>query len=180
MENAKRDIWIGGATISIAALGYFVVIPLGVDVPKSVTILALSPNFWPNIIMGMLAACGLVVLIQGNLAKRDAAPATSLADMASQDAAAEKVGEVVHYGTQGQFLRVSSAFIGLFAFYFLSPYIGVVVGSMILVLASTRTLGVRSWAKSITLAVLLPGLLYFFFTLVAQIPIPLGLLEELR
>ena len=39
MSLAKRDIWIGGATITLALVGWFLIIPLGVDVPKSVKIL---------------------------------------------------------------------------------------------------------------------------------------------
>ncbi|MFP6737058.1 MAG: tripartite tricarboxylate transporter TctB family protein [Rhodospirillales bacterium] len=178
MENTNRDIWIGGTAIAIAGFGWFVVIPIGVDVPSSVKILALSPDFWPRIIMGMMAACGLVVLAQGFLARQsDDNALQSEPDDAAEPASADKI---VHFETRGQFVRVAMAFAGLFAFYFAVPYIGVVIGAMIIILLSTRFLGVKSWLRAGLLAVIMPVALYFFFTEVAQIPIPLGLFEEMR
>lgn len=179
MDRATQDILTGGATIAFAAFGWFVGIPLGVDVPGSVKILALSPDFWPRIIMGMLTVSGAIVLIQGYLARN----AKTAADPApASTAPPDDVpigGEVVHFDTRGQFIRVSLAFIVLFIFYFLAPYMGFVLGCIILVMVSTRILGVTSWAKSVGLAIILPVLLYYFFTKVAQIPIPLGLFEDL-
>ncbi len=178
IEDTNRDIWIGGATIAIAGFGWFVVIPIGVDVPSSVKILALSPDFWPRIIMGMMAACGLVVMAQGYLASQsDDNALQSEPDDAAEPALADNI---VHFETRGQFVRVAMAFAGLFAFYFAVPYIGVVIGAMIIILLSTRFLGVKSWLRSGLLAVIMPVALYFFFTEVAQIPIPLGLFEEMR
>jgi len=179
MDDAQRDIWIGGATIAIAALGYFVVIPFGVDVPNSVKILALSPDFWPRIIMGLLTVSGGIVLVQGFLARNE----PTVTDPESLSAAPQEdvpLGdEIVHFNTRDQFIRVSLAFIVLFTFYFSAPYAGFVLGCMVLVVVSTRILGVKSWAKSAGLAVILPTLLYYFFTKVAQIPIPLGLFEDM-
>ena len=70
MRRINPDMWIGFSTIGIAALGWFVIIPLGVDVPQSVKILALSPDFWPRIVMIMLAACGGVTAFQGCMSAR--------------------------------------------------------------------------------------------------------------
>ena len=178
MRKAKRDILIGGAAITIAVLGWFLVIPSGVDVPSSVKILALSPDFWPRIIMGMMAICGGIVLAQGIVAPR--ADTGGLFTEAGEDITPDEPEETVHFDTHSQFIRIFAAFTGLFAFYLLVPYLGVVTGAMILVLASTRILGVQSWLKCSLMAVTLPVLLYFFFTKIAHIPVPLGLLEELR
>ncbi len=178
MENLNRDILIGGATITIAGVGFFVVIPIGIDVPSSVKILALSPDFWPRIIMVMMAVCGLVVLAQGILASRNDDGA--LHPETNDDTVPVVTNSVVHFDSRGQFVRVTAALAGLFAFYFVVPYVGLVVGAMIIIVLSTRHLGVKSWLRSGLLAVIMPVALYFFFTEVAQIPIPLGLFEELR
>ncbi len=181
MTNAQRDILIGGGALALALLGWFVVIPIGVDVPGSVKIMALSPDFWPRIIMGMLAACGVIVLVQGLAARGRGTPAADHPPPeTSDDTAPVESDATVHFSTAGQVLRIVTAFACLFAFYLLSPVLGVVAGCMILALAATRVLGVRSWAKSAGLAVILPVLLYFFFTQVAHIPIPLGVFEALR
>jgi hypothetical protein len=126
----------------------------------------------------MLAACGLVVLAQGFLARGadDARPPSGTED----EAMPVSMGDIVHFDTRGQFARVTVALIGLFAFYFALPYIGMVVGAMVIILTATRFLGVKSWLQSGLLAVIMPVALYFFFSEVAQIPIPLGLFEELR
>jgi hypothetical protein len=178
MENLNRDILIGGAAITIAGVGFFVVIPIGIDVPSSVKVLALSPDFWPRIIMGMMAACGLVVLAQGFLAGRndDGAPHPETND----DTVPVETDNIVHFDTRSQLVRVTGALAVLFAFYFAVPYVGLVVGAMIIIVLSTRHLGVKSWLRSGLLAVIMPVALYLFFTEVAQIPIPLGIFEELR
>ncbi len=179
MFSAKRDIWIGTTAIVLALAGWLVIIPSGVDVPKSVKILALSPDFWPRIIMVILAVCGGIVLFQGLFEARRGGIEQSHPESADDTAPVES-DEVIHFETNVQAVRVIGAFAGLFAFYFLSPILGVVGGCGILVFAATRFLGVESAVKSLLLALLLPILLYFFFTEVAHIPIPLGLLEELR
>ena len=179
MFLAKRDIWIGGATIALAFAGWFVIIPLGVDVPKSVKILALSPDFWPRIVMVILAVSGVVVLVQGLLEVRGRGDEQPHPEN-THDPVPSENEDVVHFETKVQAIRVVGAFVGLFAFYFLSPILGVVGGCGILVFVATRILGVVSNVKSLLLAVLLPIFLYLFFSKVAHIPIPLGLLEELR
>jgi putative tricarboxylic transport membrane protein len=172
MTTAKRDIWIGAIAIALAALGEFVVIPLGVTVPSSIKVLALSPDFWPRVIMVLLAGAGAMILFQGLAAGKllIAPPPVKL----------EGDNEVAHYPFKTQIIRVTAAFAGLFIFYALSPIIGMVVGCMVLVTLATRILGVTSWVKSLCLAVILPVALYFFFAKVAHVPIPLGLFEELR
>ncbi|MEK9671841.1 MAG: tripartite tricarboxylate transporter TctB family protein [Rhodospirillaceae bacterium] len=172
MTSAKRDIWIGGVAMAIAALGEFVVIPLGVTVPSSIKVLALSPDFWPRIIMFLLAGAGAMILFQGLAAGK--------LPIAPPPVKLEGDNEVVHFPMKAQVIRVTAAFAGLFVFYALSPFIGMVVGCMVLVTLATRILGVQSWAKSLALAVILPVVLYFFFANVAQVPIPLGLFEDLR
>jgi hypothetical protein len=176
MRRINPDMWIGFSTIGIAALGWFVIIPLGVDVPQSVKILALSPDFWPRIVIIMLAACGGVTAFQGCMSARG----NGDGGQAALDEYANSDDDTVSYSQRTQLLRVAGALAGLFVFYLIMPYVGMVVGSILLVLISTRILGVQSWFRSASLAVLLPVLLYYFFAYVAQIPIPLGVFEALR
>ena len=65
MRTLNPNVYIGIVAIIASAFGWLVVIPVGIDLPKSVKLLALSPDFWPNIIMIILFACGIIVLIQG-------------------------------------------------------------------------------------------------------------------
>ena len=176
MKFINCDMWIGGGAIALASIGWFFFIPLGVDVPSSVKLMALSPDFWPRIIMAILAFCGLVVLLQGIAEKKSSYRNGYMADDTPED----EEEEITYYNSRKQGVRLIAAFAGLFGFYLLSPLIGMVVGCIILVIAATRLLGVVSWTKSMLLAILLPVLLYLFFTEVAYVPIPLGLFEELR
>ena len=175
MVSGKREIWIGSGATILATLGWFVIIPIGVDVPGSVKILALSPDFWPRIVVLMVAACGVVIFFQGFFAKGTVSPGGE----ASGDKTSSQPKNF-YFDGRLQAVRVISAFAGLFIFYFLTPVLGVVVGCMVLVIAATHILGVESRAKAVSLAVLLPIFLYFFFIEVAHIPIPLGLFEDLR
>ena len=65
--NAKyrREIGVGLAAIAIAVLGWFVVIPIGIDLPSQIDISALAPDFWPRVVMLLLAAAGIAIVAQG-------------------------------------------------------------------------------------------------------------------
>ncbi|MGI9334047.1 MAG: tripartite tricarboxylate transporter TctB family protein [Gammaproteobacteria bacterium] len=174
MTRAGRDVVLGLCLIAVALAGWFVVIPLGIDLPKNLKLAALSPDFWPRIVMIILALSGASVAVQAWVENRKPAPATSSAD----DTDAH--GPIVEHRACVRALRVVFAFACLFAFYFAIPYLGVIAGSTIIIVVYGAMLGQRSWVRLGLLAAVLPAALYLFFAHVAQIPMPLGVFETLR
>ena len=50
---ARNDLIFGSTVLGLALRMLFVGIPIGIESPGDVDILALAPTFWPNIIMAL-------------------------------------------------------------------------------------------------------------------------------
>lgn len=156
---------IGGGVLALGLLAFFILIPLGVDNPAGVSHLSLAPDFWPRIIAGVFALMGLLMLIHPGPAR--------LPDKNTGEAAAPTAGPE-------RLLRLAVVLAVLFGFYFLIPFLGMVAPGMVLIWVLMRFAGERRLRLMAAVAVATPLLLYFFFTQVAGIPIPLGVFEGLR
>jgi uncharacterized membrane protein len=155
----KRDIVTGLLLISMALLLVLVLIPLGVVEPKKVKFAALSPSYYPRLVGYCLLAIGaLMVVTRWFGAKRDSADETAPAQTRSP-----------------RVLLV--LFLILFAFYWTLPHAGFVLGSALALLCLLLLAGERRPLMIIAIAIIVPSLLYLFFTKVANIPIPAGVLE---
>lgn len=173
-DRATKEFRVGLAMVAVAALGWFAAIPAGIDLPQSVQFAALSPDFWPRIVMVLLGICGAVVAVQAHVERR----AGTASAPAPQDGTSD--GTLVEHPLATRIQRVSFAIACLFAFYFAIGYIGIIVSSTLTVLALTVALGQRAWRHVLPLAALLPVVLYYFFVYVAQVPMPLGMFEAWR
>lgn len=170
-------MWLGVGIIAFALLGYFVVIPIGIDSPNSVPFLALAPAFWPNIIMALLALLGLVLMVQGVMAIRASAqqhskmlsePGIDQNNSSSSDGA----------GAARPFLALS-AMVLLFVYFAALQKLGFVAASMLILPVYMLMAGVRNYLLIGLLSLGLPVALYFFFTTVARVALPLGIFESL-
>ena len=166
-----RDLVLGLLILVTALVGLFIIIPKGIMSPGQVDIRALSPSFWPSIVMGGLALAGATILIQGLLAKRD--PDRPLLSCPKSDN--EPDDDSLPPGIAA--LKVGTAILGLFVYFWLIQTIGYIVASSLAVIAYTLLGGERRIGLIAMIAVVLPVLLYYFFTYVASIPIPLGYFE---
>lgn len=173
IESKTREIYVGAAMVAVAAFGVFVAIPAGIDLPSSVQFRALSPDFWPHIIMGMLGVCGALVFAQAYLERK----ALLASGEPRQDAPDE--GALVEHDLKTRVLRSLFGMACLFVFYAAIKHLGVVLSSAVVVLALTTALGQRNWKRVVPLAVILPVFLYYFFVYVAQVPMPKGVFESL-
>ncbi|MFT5172144.1 MAG: putative tricarboxylic transport membrane protein [Gammaproteobacteria bacterium] len=63
-EDDVTDFIVAGATVAFAALMLFVLIPFGIDDPGIVDVLALGPSFWPTIICSLLLLMGVTIAVQ--------------------------------------------------------------------------------------------------------------------
>lgn len=163
------DVMLGAVLISITTLLLAVLIPAGVQVPKSNKVLALSPDFWIKIIVYTTLALGIYILVKGIIRARDGLEPKEMA-------AVEE--ELTHYHPFGRALFMAlTAVAGLFAYYFLIHWIGMIAASILAVIGFVLLCGERRWKIALPLAALLPVGLYYFFLKVASIPMPLGIFE---
>ncbi len=170
-RSRLEDLIIGVSVVAAALTGILVLIPLGVQSPGSVDVAALSPDFWPRVIMIGLCLCGTLILAQGLFARDTAEdPHISL----------EHPVEHTHLPLAISIVRATSAVIGLFLYYYAIDRIGIILSSSLIILGLMLLGGERRWLLLAALSLLLPIALYYFFTLVANVPMPLGMFEALR
>lgn len=156
------DLIIGSGVVALALLGLLAIIPSGVVLPGGVEIAALSPDFWPQIVMICLAIAGAIVLFQGMF------PAGNRDD--------EGEGESLSFGVAS--LKLVTAILAVFVYYFAITHLGIVISSCIVLLGLMLLGGERRLAVLLPTAVILPVLLYYFFTYVANVPLPLGMFQS--
>ena len=61
--NEFREMIVGIAIVVLSALGLLVIIPVGVMVPDGVEIRALSPDFWPFIVVAAAGLAGATLAV---------------------------------------------------------------------------------------------------------------------
>ena len=173
MTSATKEYCVGIGMLIIAVVGWFVVIPAGIDLPSSVEFRALSPDFWPHVVRILLGICGAIVAVQAHFDRQ------RVGDSIEAATEEEERGEV-QFEFAASAVRVVGALAGLFAAYFAIPHIGIAAAGVVLILASTFVLGERRLKYTVPLAIILPVILYMFFVHVANIPMPLGVFEAFR
>lgn len=156
------DLIIGSGVVALALLGLLAIIPSGVVLPGGVDIAALSPDFWPQIVMICLAIAGAIVLFQGMF------PAGNRTD--------EGEGESLSFGIAS--LKLVTAILAVFVYYFAITHLGIVVSSCVVLLGLMLLGGERRLKILLPTALILPVLLYYFFTYVANVPLPLGMFQS--
>ncbi|WP_420393871.1 tripartite tricarboxylate transporter TctB family protein [Acuticoccus sp.] len=151
---------VGLAAIGLAAFLFLVGIPYGITTPSNVRHLVLSPLFWPMILAGLLAVCGLALVA--------ASRGVPAGEVSTGDGP-----------RGGGVARLAAAAVLMTLYVALMPWLGLVWTSMaafILVAALVRT---RHRVAAAIGAVAIPLALYAFFAHVAGVAIPQGELVRL-
>lgn len=162
-KDQKRDYFAGVVFLLISILVVTVVIPMGVKVPSTVKVAALSPDFWPRIIAFAAGTASLFLIFE-------TWKLPSPSDNEDADAAAEYQLE-----TLPATLRVVVLIVALFLFYISITTLGVVAASVVLMFAMMLFYGERNFLLIAVLSISIPLLLYLFFRFVASVPMPLGI-----
>jgi len=159
----QRDILAATLFIAVALLILFVAIPYGVKEPKKVKFVALSPSYYPRIVSYCLLGFGVLLFGLRLIAKKT--------DLSSETPLSEssKFNPL-------NFLLITCT---LAFYYFTLPWLGFVVSSAIVLIILFFLAKEKAVWVYLTLPVVLPLGLYFFFTKVANIPIPAGVLEPI-
>ena len=177
--SAKREINVGLIVVALALLSIFVVIPSGVVVPESIDIAVMSPDFWPLVVSIAAGLAGVFVTLGGVIELKRADKNGPEHSPMDETLPIELEGD--EYRPFGEAtLRVVVTVGVLLALYFLVPFIGIVVGTMVMLVILIRFSGETRWKFIIPIAIILPSLLYVFFVYVANIPMPIGIFEQFR
>lgn len=160
-RKSQKDVIFGFGTLVAAILFAAIVIPAGVVAPTSVKALPLDPRFLPYVLVTLVGLFGLICALQGLLGP-------GVPKEAGEDEF--KLRRHWPYG----FLVVLAA--GL-AYCLLPEEIGMLPVSALVTGVLVWFGGERRIIVTIGVAIVLPLLVYLFFTKIAQVPLPEGLTE---
>lgn len=156
----SKNFWAGMVMLALGLVVILLLIPLGVDEPRRVKYAALSPSYYPRIIAICLTVLGLVIAVRSALAP----PVNT----------AERVED-----RPDALLRISVMFGILFAMALVLKTFGFIVTATLALGTAIWFAGERNYILIISMAIIIPLALYFFFLKVAGIPIPVGVLQPL-
>lgn len=153
------DLVVGGATIAFACIALLVLIPIGVEDPGSIDVLALGPSFWPSVVCVLLLMMGVIICVQAYRRSRGA------------------YGDVDEPGAGFVFSRWLGAIALLAGLYLGLHVLGMLLTCSIALVLFMLLGGERRGVVIVAISLLLPVGLYLFFRYVANVVIPLGVLE---
>lgn len=155
LSRIHRNVWIGGAVAALGAAMVAIIIPLGVVVPAHLPARAISPAFWPWLSAWMLVVFGIVIAVQA--VRQPAEPK------------AAKDGE---YPLRPR--RILGGFACMYLTWAAIPVIGLPGACGILIFVFGKAFGEKRTILLLAVSVVVPFLLYLFFSGIAGVPIPLG------
>ena len=159
--NRKQDLIAGVGFIVFAAAIVFIAIPYGVQEPKKVKFAALSPSYYPRLVCYCLLVFGVLLVISRSFFSKDRSESVA--------------GNSETSGIRLPALLAIAA--TLLFYYFTLSSLGFVLASTVVLFVLLLLAGERQPWALISLPLLLPIGLYYFFVKVANIPIPSGILE---
>lgn len=169
-SDAILDIVCAAIFLAFGLALHFLLIDEGIPVPASLTIASLSPDFWPRLVAKALIVISAVLVLQTLIVEklfRKRAPETLPEPSQPEGAYRPIVG----------LTRALALMAAMFGFYFALPTLGLVVSSIILIVAMMLFFGEGRLLLVAILGIAVPTCLYLFFRYAAGIPIPLGIFE---
>lgn len=170
---AMRNVLSGMLFVGVAAMLLFFLIPYGVDAPRKVKFVALHPAYYPRLVTYCLMILGVLVLIAGmrRLWTDGSAKQTKVVDQSGL------VTDDANTNSATQFYMLLPIACVCAAVFFALPHLGFPLTTGIALMVLMPLAGEKRWWLVTLIAILLPMLLYLFFTKVANIPIPGGLID---
>lgn len=158
---SKADLIFGIFMITLAAIFYFWVIPASVRVPGSIDAAPLSPAFLPYILTATVGIMGLICCLQAQFGR-----------------GLPKEESELTFVARSNWIARFTMLIAVFALFYLLPdVVGMLLVSMISMSILVFIGGERNLVRGMLVSILLPFAIWLFFTRVAQVPLPEGLLE---
>lgn len=156
----SKNFWAGIVMLLLGLAVILLLIPIGVDEPRRIKYAALSPSYYPRIIAICLSILGLVITVRSVVA-----PPIDTAEGSENRPDA--------------FQRIAIVFGILLAMALVLTTLGFIVTTALALGAAVWFAGERNYVLIVSMAIIIPLALYFFFLKVAGIPIPLGVLHPL-
>ena len=157
MSLRNRDLWAGLAFFLLGLLMVVFLIPAGIVEPKKVKFAVLSPSYYPRIVAIAMSIIGLAIVI-GALRKPTGEYTTSVFDSKAA-------------------IKVCAVFFVLFATAYALPQAGFVLATTVALAILMILAGERNPLIISGVSILLPIFLYLFFSKLANVPIPGGILD---
>ena len=162
MSNLRKiDPLLGIGLCVLALIGLFIIIPAGVDLPQDIEVAALSPSFWPTIVISVIGLVGVVIAIEGWAKTEDPESTSDQDDWVAQAK------------------RFALIIIILLGIYLATPFAGMVASCTIGIIFICLMGGEQRPLMIAGLGLGLPLLLYGFFVYVANVPLPVGTFFEM-
>ncbi len=156
---------LGIVLIVVFAVVLFVAIPNGIWVPQSLPDGAISPAAWPSVVSTGLILLGMVLVAQGLFEVKAMQGAPRQRAARADDA----LPAALAWG------KIAGALMLLALYAWALHVLGIVLSSVIALPLFALLYGERRVVILAPLAILLPVGLYYFFTQVANIPMPTGI-----
>ena len=153
----RESRFLGVAVVATGALTLAVLIPAGIVSPSDVPALALAPEFWPFVIASVFTLMGILMTIAPGATDRETMTELQLIPK--------------------RIVRLTGFLAVLFGYYFVVPYLGMVIPAIAVIFGLCWFTGERRWMLLVLISLLVPIVLTLFFLFVANIPIPLGIFE---
>ena len=173
MRRDFRNILLAVGLLLFFAFTLFFIIPKGIFVPGSIKITVMSPAFFPKTVSIFLMGLSVVLAFQNLFLLRQKKQQKGI------DESPSKMGaEDDRRPMWTKALKVFSAIVLLFLYYKTVIWIGILYASVLYLLVFSILYGERRFKITLPLAVALPLAIYLFFTQIAKIPLPKGILFE--
>lgn len=153
----NKDVWAGLIVFLIGAALIVYLIPQGIDEPKKVKFAVMSPSYYPRIVAIAMALIGVAIAV---------------------GAATNKSTDSLFAGLDTQsIIKVGTVAIIFLATAYALPHAGFVLTCTVALVALMLLAGERNPLIIAPIALILPFGLHLFFTKIANVPIPAGVLE---
>lgn len=169
LDQKQQDFATAVLFAGLGLVAYFVLIPHGIDIPASESNRALSPDFWPRLVVITTVVASFAVFIGAFKFNSRNGNETNESD----------IGDLSNYNFKVMLTRILILLLMFGVFYSSIQSFGLVVTSSILSIVMMVMFGERRYAMVIAISILLPVGLYLFFRYVAGIPIHLGIFANL-
>lgn len=165
MAPAVRSLILGGIVLAMFAVVLWVLIPIGIWVPRSVPVAANSPAFWPRVIAIGMLVLGALEFGRGLIGVRRGG---------GRQLAAAPESDPLRYPSRMAAARVAAAMLLMLAYYYAVQWLGMLAASVLAIVVFAGFYGERRAWLLVPVAVALPLALYYFFVNLAHVPLPQG------
>lgn len=173
MQRETKDLLLSLGLMLFFIWAYFYLVPWGIFVPASIKIAVMSPAFFPETVIVFIVALSLILAIQSIIAMK-----MKNTEGAVQGGKAEAGETEPPVKRTVKIIKITASVILLILYYEAVIFFGMLPASIVFLVLFSLLYGERRFKITVPLAVLLPALIYMFFTMIAKIPLPKGILFE--